>query len=281
MKKGFFIVITLLVVTMTTWTTGCTEKRTDSSDSIVDSTLVDSVEEDTIDQMLGDIPMPKAADELFDDFIFNFAANRKLQLERISFPLTVDNYGKQTTMEKRQWRNDHFFLSQGFYTMVVGDMREMEGAKSTKIDHVTIEKVFLHENYVKQYIFNRVDGLWMLQTLRSEAMSKNANGDFYSFYDRFVNDSTFQQQSLAESVEFSGPDPDDDFSRMEGTIMPEQWSMFAPELPKGMIYNIIYGDAKPKGKKRILVVRGIANGLETELTFNRSKDGWMLTQLNI
>ena len=30
--------------------------------------------------------MPKAADELFDDFFFNYAANRKLQLKRTTWP---------------------------------------------------------------------------------------------------------------------------------------------------------------------------------------------------
>lgn len=38
--------------------------------------------------------MPKAADELFDDFLFNFAASRKLQRQRVHFPLPVYRNGK-------------------------------------------------------------------------------------------------------------------------------------------------------------------------------------------
>ena len=81
-------------------------------------------------------------------------------------------------------------------------------------------------------------------------------------------------------MEFIGPDPDDDFSQMEGLITPETWPAFAPELPNNMIYNIIYGEDSKPGLQRIFVIRGIANGLEMELTFKRKKSKWMLTKLS-
>ena len=81
-------------------------------------------------------------------------------------------------------------------------------------------------------------------------------------------------------MEFIGPDPDDDFSQMEGLITPETWPAFAPELPDNMIYNIIYGEDSKPGLQRIFVIRGIANGLEMELTFKRKKSKWMLTKLS-
>lgn len=62
--------------------------------------------------------------------------------------------------------------------------------------------------------------------------------------------------------------------------MPEQWSMFAPEIPVGTIYNIIYGDHKMAGSQRVLVLRGIANGFEIEMTFQKAAHGYILTKLN-
>ena len=47
-----------------------------------------------------------------------------------------------------------------------------------------------------------------------------------------------------------------------------------------MIYNIIYGEDSKPGLQRIFVIRGIANGLEMELTFKRKKSKWMLTKLS-
>lgn len=54
------------------------------TDSVADT--VDSVPMDTLEQLLAEIPTPKAMDELFDDFFFNFAANKKVQKARIIFP---------------------------------------------------------------------------------------------------------------------------------------------------------------------------------------------------
>ena len=65
------------------------QKTTNTEEEIpADSAVAaaDSVAPDSVD-MLSNLPMPKAADELFDDFIFNFAANKNLQRERILFPL--------------------------------------------------------------------------------------------------------------------------------------------------------------------------------------------------
>lgn len=279
MKVTVYIVIFFAVITMF-FTTGCTGKSASESDSITDTLVTDSLPQDTLETLIGEQPVPKAADELFDDFIFNFAANRKHQLSRIQFPLKMDNYGKVSYVEKKAWRMERFFMHQGFYTLVAGSMKELNSSKSTKIDHVVVEKVFLQKNIVCRYVFNRVDGQWMMQEVNTQSMAQNPNGQFYAFYDKFVNDSAYQHKSLADVIDFKGPDPEDDFSSIEGVIDSEQWSLFAPELPGDMIYNIVYGNVPPKGSQRVLVIRGIANGLETELTFRKTADGWQLIKLN-
>jgi len=280
MKRSVYAIIFMMMLTMM-WTAGCTKKGNNESDSISDSVLVDTLETDTLESLIEDAPVPKAADEFFDDFIFNFAANKRMQMERITFPLVVEKFGNKSVIEKRNWRMEHFFIRQGFYTNIVANIKDMNGAKDTSITHVTIEKIFLAKKYVQQFHFNRINGQWMLQQMKDESIGANANGDFYSFYNKFVCDSTFRQSSMAESIDFNGPDPTDDFApRIDGSIMPEQWSMFAPELPKDMIYNIIYGDRPMKGNHRILVIRGIANGLETELTFLKTGNVYKLVKLS-
>ena len=76
-----------------------------------------------------------------------------------------------------------------------------------------------------------------------------------------------------------GPDPDDDFSMMEGEISPDTWEAFAPNLPKKMIYNIVYGKPHSEGNTKVFVLRGIANGLEMELTFKRMGGKWKLKKM--
>ena len=57
--------------------------------------------------------------------------------------------------------------------------------------------------------------------------------------DDIVTDSVFQVQSLNSTVQFVGPDPDDDFQMMEGVITPDTWEAFAPQLPSKILYNLL------------------------------------------
>ena len=89
----------------------------------------------------------------------------------------------------------------------------------------------------------------------------------------------FQKKSLNSRVIFVGPDPDDDFSVMEGIITPDTWEAFAPQLPSKLLYNIIYGQPEPVGNEKIFVMRGVANGLEMELRFKKVNNRWLLMKM--
>ena len=117
MKRLVYAIIPMVLATMI-WTTGCTERKTDVQDTISDSIAPDTLAPDTLETLIEETPMPKAADELFDDFFFNFAANRKLQMKRIVFPLPVVNGADTTFVPKKRWKMEHFFMHQDFYTLI-------------------------------------------------------------------------------------------------------------------------------------------------------------------
>jgi len=281
MKKGVAFVFAACML-MLTWTTGCSDKKPVAADSVVVDSLpaVDTAAVDTMDQLISEQQMPKAADELFDDFIFNFAANRKLQMNRIKFPLKVVDGDEVSYIKKGQWKMEHFFMDQGYYTLIFDNMKQMNLVKDTSINNVVVEKVYLDEEKVKKYMFERLGGRWMLTSVQTNAMIQNTNASFLAFYQRFASDPDFQLESLNNPVMFTGPDPDDDFSTMTGEIAPETWSAFAPELPSGFIYNIMYGQKYTEGNQKIFVMRGIANGMEMELTFKKIDGEWKLTALS-
>lgn len=279
MKKGILFVVIASVLMVLCTTAGCTGKNNSGADTAgIDST--DTTAADTLEQLITEQPMPKAADELFDDFIFNFAANRKLQFKRIKFPLRVVNGKSEKMVGKSQWKMEHFFMNQGYYTLIFDNRRQMKIVKDTSINHVVVEKIYLKRKKVKQYIFNRINGEWNLVEVNTGAMYQNNNASFLDFYQKFATDSAFQSRHLDSPIHFSGPDPDDDFSTMTGDIEPETWPAFAPELPANFIYNIIYGQQYTQSNKKILVMRGIANGMEMELTFVRKGKAWKLTRLS-
>ena len=285
MKKLSFLSVLLAVLTVVCFTSvGCSDKK---PAQVHDSTSVDSVVADTqtvdsTEKLIEETPMPKAADELFDDFVFNFAANRKLQMKRVHFPLPVYHNDKLVkSIGKRAWKMEHFFMHQDYYTLIFDNQKQMNLVKDTAIDHVVVEKVFYAKKKVQQFLFNRINGEWMMTSINYKPMYTNMNASFLKFYGKFATDSAFQAEHLHNPVKFVGPDPDDDFSTMSGDIEPETWPAFAPQLPHGMIYNIIYGQKYAESNQKIFVIRGIANGMETILTFKRIHGKWMLTKLNM
>ena len=260
----------------------CTGKQTQRvEESVTDSVAdtLDSVPLDTLEQLLSEIPTPKAMDELFDDFLFNFAANKKVQKARIIFPLTVHKGDKDEQIDKNKWEMERFFMHQGYYTLWFDNDAQMELAKDTSINQAIVEKIQLKKDLVKDYVFNRIRGAWMLREIRETKIAENINASFLAFYQKFSSDKAFQVKSLNSLVKFVGPDPDDDFNMMEGLITPDTWEAFAPELPKKTIYNIIYGEPKSMDNEKIFILRGISNGQEVELRFKKVGERWLLMKM--
>ncbi len=275
--------LSIAVVALVLLMLSCKGNRTASpvevpADSVA-SEVADTEDVDTLEQLIADTPMPQAADELFDDFLFNFVANKRLQMERVLFPLTTTRNGDTTQMARDDWRMERFFMRQGYYTLLFGSRSEMAQMNDTSLTEATVEKIYFNTGAVIQYKFRRLRGAWMLTQVDTQPIQANANASFLQFYHRFVTDSLFQGESLEAEVQFEGPDPDDDFAKMEGILTPDTWPAFAPELPDKMIYNIVYGPRKPRTDRIIFMLRGIANGLETELTFRRHGDQWRLAMM--
>lgn len=283
MRKCALLFIVFVVLTTISFSTvGCSDKKPAVDTTTIDTIQSDSTPADSVDNLIAETPMPKAADELFDDFIFNFAANKKLQYKRIVFPLPVYRNGKLVTkMEKNQWKIEHFFMRQGYYTLILDNMGQLDLAKDTTIDHVVIEKIFFKTKKVKQFVFNRVNGQWMLTSLNTKPMFSNNNASFMRFYSRFAVDSAFQVASMNDEVEFTSPDPDNDNKDQTGIITPDQWPDFKPELiPHGILYNIIYGQTYKESNRKILLSRGISNSMEAQMVFKKIRGRWKLVKFN-
>ena len=281
MTKGNWWLGLILTASLTACGNGKPSEATDEGlDEDSTSTEEPLTEDELQDELISEEPMPLAAEELFDDFLFNFASNKRLQMERILFPLVVNSDAKTDTLERDDWQMEHFFMHNEEYTLIFDSEEQMMMQKDTAVNHAVVEKIFLDQGFVCQYRFDRKNGRWMLDSMQKQTMSQNPNASFLSFYRRFVTDSVFRQQSMKEEILFSGPDPDNDLEQMEGVITPEFWEAFAPELPHGIIYNIVYGEHHGHSHQKIFALRGIANGLEVELTFRKEHEKWILTKLS-
>lgn len=237
------------------------------------------VEEEPLPERFENDDLPKAADEVFEDFVYYFASNEHLQRRRISFPLPLETRSGGSVVEEEKWRMDSLFMSTGAYTLILDKAEQRDELNDSTLDTVIVEKVFFAEDSVEQFIFRRNEGRWMLTSIRQQLLTDNRNAQFLAFYHKFTTDSAFQQHSLSRQIEFSGPDPDDDFARLEGFITPDSWEAFAPELPQDTIYNIVYDLRDQTTREKTLFVCGIANGMEMELTFRQRRGQWKLTRM--
>ena len=277
MKRVFLAIFAFVLIMFSCTGNKANQTEEVPADSVADST--DTTDVDSMELLITETPMPRAADAMFDDFLFNFLANKKLQKERVVFPLRVTENGTTTKIEKNDWKMEHLFMRQGYYTLLFNSDKQMQLMKDTAVSEAVVEKIMLGKNQVKNYFFQRIKGAWLLREIKVTPIQSDANASFLAFYQRFVNDTAFQVKSISETVDFVGPDPDDDFNMMEGVITPDTWEAFAPTLPHKTLYNIIYGKPQEEGNQKIYLLRGVANGLEMELRFKKEGGRWMLKKL--
>ena len=287
MRHSVSVLFVTSILTVCFYAESCSGRKVPEGETPKnDSTFIDSLSHQSEmvseeEELISESPMPVAAEEYFDDFFFNFAANRKLQLERIKFPLMSTNGDETTRIEKKQWQMDYFFMRQGYYTQIFDNQQQMDLAKDSTVDHVMLERINFSSQRVQRYDFHRKNGRWQLTQVFNESIEHNANASFLRFYSQFVADSAFQQQSLNDVVTFSSPSPDNDFETQTGEIVPEQWPMFKPELiPHGTIYNIMYSRPVEGSNQKIFVTRGVANGMEAQMIFRKRAGHWRLVHFD-
>lgn len=227
------------------------------------------------------VAIPKNADELFDDFIYNYAANEKLQKARTVFPLPYTKGEEKLYIEKKNWEHDHLFTKESYYTLLYDREEDMDLEKDLSLDTVTVEWIYLENREIRQYHFQRKNGLWMLVSIGQHSVSDNPNEDFLAFFYKFSNDSVFQRTHIAVPLKFVTSDPDDEFQILETTLEVDQWFAFRPLLPSDRMTNISFGQTYSKDSRRkIIDLKGIGNGFNNTLFFKRSGDEWKLVQFD-
>ena len=69
--------------------------------------------------------------------------------------------------------------------------------------------LFRNRCHCSCYYFEKKRGMWMLEAINLREMEKGENEDFVEFYTRFVTDSLYQSEHIANPLQFVTIDPDD------------------------------------------------------------------------
>ena len=257
----------------------CGQKKTtlDPFDQL--TSMVDSAAQkaDTVPLPVVEEIKPIEADELFDDFIFNYAQDHELQLQRTKFPLPYYKEDSPLKIEKAFWKHDDLFSKENAYTLLFDNEEQMELVGDTTLMSVQVEWIYLKTRTIKKYYFEKLKGVWMLEAINLRKMATDEPADFIAFYTRFATDSLFQQKHIAPRLQFVTIDPDDEFSILETTLDAGQWTAFSPQLPKERLSNIDYGQhISSQSHTRILKINGIGNGYSNLFYFRRQGESWEL-----
>lgn len=221
--------------------------------------------------------VPTLADELFDDFIFNYASDTVLQKQRTVFPLPYYKGNTPLKIAEQDWKHDCLFTQQNYYTLLFDREDQMDAVGDTSLTSVQVEWIYLKTHQVKRYYFERKQGMWMLEAINLRQIEKDGNENFVEFYTRFAADSVYQLNHVRHPLQFVTIDPDDEFSILETTLDASQWMAFRPVLPLEKLTNINYGQENSDlSTSKILKVNGIGNGYSNIFYFRKRKGEWEL-----
>jgi hypothetical protein len=245
----------------------------------VDSTITmeDSVSDD---EWIDEEPeLPEKADESFDDFLYNFLVDSQLQITRIVFPLPYYTDDHKDSITNETWEYDQIFSGLESYAVLFDRQSDMELEKDTSQVSIKIDRRDMKSHRLKRYYFERIKGEWMLEAI-DDAVIPSADSeseDFFSFYERFVNDSLFQTERVVDPLPFVTIDPDDEFHVLETTLEKGQWFAFQPTLSKDVLAHIYYGQRLSENSStRIMEFKGVGNGFYNVLYFQRRNGLWKL-----
>lgn len=241
-------------------------KFADSSSEVEDSLALDTAQIR---------PKVTRADGTFDDFLYSFANNSKLQRQRIQFPLIFRNNNKISFIQKRFWKFDRLFYSKSFYSLLFDRESEMVVTQHFGLKQAQFEWVYMKTNKIQQYNFKRINGAWILQSISLHNIVPSENENFVEFFYHFANDSAFQRSRTHEPLIYVTNDPDDDFAILNTTMEVDQWMAWKIFLPKDVLSNINYGQSnKSNSATKILCLKGLSNGMSSTLFFRREGYRW-------
>lgn len=253
------------------------DAREGSADELEDDSLSAYESEELMDEM---DPIPNRK-EAFSEFFFTFISNKSFQAARVKFPLPVEE--EDDTREIRSgkdFRNFFTWPSTAEYCVVVNQEEQMENfLNDTDISDVDVQLIDLAPVRVRQFHFNRAKNEWFAMSAKAFE-PEGTLGDFLRFYGKFAADSVYQQSHLAEQIEFSQSDLEEEGENINGTIEAYQWSTFKPELPNGRITNFLFGQDLENSSDVVLMHSSIADGMVESFRFHKRNGHWLLTGYN-
>lgn len=216
-----------------------------------------------------------ATDELFEEFLYNFVSEDKFQLRRVMFPLKVyKSSGDSTYIAKENWKHNDSFANEEYYSVIFDKEDDIDLASDSTLNEIKIRLADNSVSYLKSYLFSKNKNTWSLKNILEEEINSDVDV-FENFLFKFVTDTVFQTERLKSHIIYVHTDPDNDFEILEEKINLEQWNVVKPQYCSQKLAYIDYSNNQ-KSNKKVVVIKGLANGYSTILFFKKEKGHWTL-----
>ena len=235
----------------------------DGSDGDVaaDSTAVDSLGLEELD-LFEEVVIPKAADEVFDDFLFTYVSNASFRQQRTKGTESLDMNDDDAAVMIYERDND------------------LALQKDTTLQQVVLEKIDWDENTIHHFHFNKSQGQWFLTAEEDVDISDVPNASFLVFLKDFLTDSLYRHESIDLPLLMKYYSEEDD-GMVEAELSFEEWDEIYRDLPRldDYMYNVDYGQSLISSNRKSLLLKGMSNGLFMKFHFGFSDGRWMLIEL--
>lgn len=216
-----------------------------------------------------------ATDELFEEFLYNFVSEDKFQLRRIKFPLKVNTVsGDSTHILKKNWKHNDSFANEDYYSVIFDKEDDIDLVADSALNEITIKLADNDISLLKSYVFSKTKKIWKLNGILEEDRKSDLDS-FEDFLFKFVTDTVFQTERLKSHIIYVHTDPDNDFEILEEKINHEQWNVVRPQYCSQKLAYIDYSNGS-KYDKKVVIIKGLANGYSTILFFKKEKGRWVL-----
>ncbi len=279
MSKSYFVAFLSLILLLISCGQGKKEQQ------LAEEAELDSIMSETPDtlQLFEEKELPKAVDELFDDFFFTFASDARFQGQRIRFPLRFKDEDAELRLTKEDWREYNRFGQQEFYSVIYEREQDLALQKDTAVQEVSVQWIYLQDGYVEKYNFKRIpEGQWVLFNIDKQDVNDTPNGEFVKFYSSFIADSVYQRSCLRTPLPLVAS-AQDDYEATESVLSADEWFEMKGDMPipKDVLVNIDYGQQCTEVGHKNVLMEGVSNGLFMNFKFEKVDGDWKLVGIEI
>ena len=277
----FLISFTILLL----FVSACNNASEDRGEVIAtDSVYVDSscYVQDTL-QLFEEEVLPKSADELFNDFFFNYTSDMNFKNQRQAYSLDCNIGDTVIKIHSSELGAYSELFVDDYYSIIYERNEDLSFQKDTSLNEVIVERIDLDGEQIEQYNFNRIEGKWMLTGVGRNEMDYNPNSDFLDFYKSFSSDSVYRKNCINEPLKFVMLSENDEIEDDIQQLTTDEWMSMSSDLPlpANVIININYGQTIISKNSKLLLVEGVSNGLSLTYRFMKIDGAWNLVEVTL